>query len=206
MSDAFDRPPNPAARSCRSLVAALVALVASTLDPAAAQNAVRPTSAGAGNAFGTRDPRPCPTVASAPSKAQAEQLVACFREAQSSNRSEVLVESPIVASMTPSRYDPRTQTGFVNMDTTTAPIAIRGSLVAWACRPIDGSAVAAKYSNVGQNCDRQIERNAIGYCYRMRTGAWTCAMNGVSIADADREYRLAPPREESAVTAPAPAR
>jgi hypothetical protein len=86
------------------------------------------------------------------------------------------------------------QTGFTNMDTTVAPIAIQGSIVVWSCNPVDGPAMMAKYSNVGHNCDRSVEHQATGYCYKLRSGEWSCAMNDTAHPNADVQRSLPPPR------------
>jgi hypothetical protein len=174
-------------------VTAVPARVQATQAAAPAPPATTPT-AGGGNTFGTRDPQPCPRVVSKPSPSEAAQLVACAREGQSSKYTEYLVQDVRVTSMSGSSYDPRVQTGYVNMDTTVAPIAIKGSLVTWDCRQVDGPGVMAKYSNAGQNCGRQTERNATGYCYRLRTGQWSCSMTDIAVAQADKQYDLPPPR------------
>lgn len=155
--------------------------------------ATQPVTAG-GNAFGTRNPRTCPNfTGSTPSNAVAAQLVACYREGQSRQNMEYIVGNVTVTSMTTSKYDPHTQTGFTNMDTGVAPIAIRGTVDSWACRPQDGPAVMAQYSNVGHNCTKSSEPNATGYCYKLRTGAWSCAMNDTT-GSMQSQYNVAPPK------------
>jgi hypothetical protein len=189
----------PATGDHMKLIAQTPAAKTAAPQPAAAVNpppAAAPVrAAAAGNAFGSRNPRSCSAVTGGtPSTAVAAQLVACAREGDSRQNAEYLVDNVRVTSMTPSRYDPHTQTGFTNMDTSVAPIAIRGSLQSWSCRPQDPPTVMAKYSNVGQNCSWQDEPVATGYCYKMRSGAWNCTMADVSSTNNQKKYNVPPPR------------
>lgn len=146
------------------------------------------------NAFGTRNPRSCPSSGpGVPSLALAAELVTCAREGRSLH-SETLVDSVRVVSMVKSRYDPQTQTGFTNMDTTVPPMAITGSLLAWSCREQDGPAVMPKYSNVGKNCSRGTETHATGYCWKLRTGAWSCVMSDTGGTITEKQYDIPGPK------------
>ncbi len=82
------------------------------------------------NKYGTRDPHTCvntkaPAGATIDS-AHAKQYFICQAEKVSGNML-YLVENVNVEVGGPTRYDPRTQTGFSQMDTRISPIAIRGS-------------------------------------------------------------------------------
>lgn len=171
-----------------------------SLGPAARPAPVHPATAPAaraangGNAFGSRDPRSCaPVTGGTPSAASAAALVACSREAQTRQHEEWLVSNVRVTSMQTSTYNPYTQTGFTNMDTGVAPIAIVGTLDSWQCREQDPPTVLAKYSNVGANCSHHAEGHATGYCYKMRTGAWSCSMWDTNPATTKTEYNVPPP-------------
>lgn len=188
-------PPNPPAAMLAHRSATTPARLVRAAAPASAPAAVPPPAPGA-NAFGTREPQTsCPAVrGGTPSPAAAAQLVACAREGQSRQNDEELVADVVVTSMTQSKYNPYTQTGFTNMDTSVNPVEIKGHLRNWSCRPQDPPTVMAKYSNVGHNCSYAYEPTDSGYCWKQRTGTWSCVMSDVTNSRTDRQYDIAPPR------------
>jgi hypothetical protein len=180
------------AASARPVATGVQATASNTVAAAPVQAVAVPRPAG-GNAFGTRNPRTCPASGpGTPSLALAAELVACAREWQS-RRSESLVDNVRVTSLVKSQYNPYTQTGFTNMDTSVPPMAITGSLLAWSCREQDPPTAMAKYSNIGKNCSRGTETHATGYCWKQRTGSWSCDMSDTGGTITDKQYDVLGP-------------
>ena len=155
------------------------------------QAAAQHPPAGA-NEFGTRNPRSCQPISGAMiSPAQAAYLVTCAREQITGHRL-YLVDGVRVSSITASRYDPHTQTGFTNMDVSVPPFAIRGALQSWSCGTVDAN-FSSTYNNFGKSCIRYNEKNAGGYCYKMRDGRWSCNMHDTGLSESDKQYNVGPP-------------
>ncbi|MEO8281242.1 MAG: hypothetical protein ABI564_16200 [Ideonella sp.] len=175
-----------------------VAATADRVKPGGEANVVANGSAAAqqppagSNAYGTRNPRTCEAFnGSSISPAQAAQLVTCSHEKISGGQI-YLVDDVKVTSISTGHYDPRTQTGFTNMDTSLPPKEIEGSLVQSICGPVDAK-FDSPYNNYGKNCNRINQKHAKGYCFKQRTGAWSCSMSDVMVSTEDKQYRVGPP-------------
>ena len=147
------------------------------------------------NKYGTRDPRTCADTrapsSGAISAAQATQYFICQAE-QVSGQYLYLVENVSVEVGGPARYDPRTQTGFSNMDTRVPIYPIRGSFLEYQCSEVDAK-FDSRYNNFRKNCNTYLNRKATGYCYKTTFGDWNCTMNDVMKAQDDKHFQVAPP-------------
>jgi hypothetical protein len=165
---------------------------ANVLNSGAAASAQPPAGA---NKYGTRDPHTCANT-KAPAgntidSAHAKQYFICQAEKVSGNML-YLVENVTVEVGGPTRYDPRTQTGFSQMDTRISPIAIRGSFLEYQCSVLDAM-FDSRFNNFGKNCNTYLNRKATGYCYKTTFGDWNCSMNDVFKSDDDKHFNVAPP-------------
>ncbi len=148
------------------------------------------------NRYGTRNPHTCadtkapagPTI----DPAHAREYLICQAERVSGDML-YLVEDVKVEVGGPTRYDPRTQTGFSQMDTRIPPIAIRGSFLQYQCSALDAK-FDSPFNNLGKNCNTYMNRKATGYCYKTTFGDWNCSMTDVMTASDDKHFRVAPPR------------
>lgn len=166
---------------------------ANVVNSGAAANARPPQGA---NKYGTRDPHTCANTKDPAGKtidaAHARQYFICQAEKVSGDML-YLVENVTVEVGGPTSYDPRTQTGFSQMDTRIPPIAIRGSFLQYQCSTLDAK-FDSRFNNFGKNCNTYLNRKATGYCYKTTFGDWNCSMNDVMKADDDKHFRVPPPR------------
>ena len=130
-------------------------------------------SAQVGAPYRTREPISCESRAGpasgAPSNAQAVQYVICTVEGIGDGRVYLLEDVSVEVAAESHTYDPDREY-LIDIDAAHPVYPITGSLVRYACETVNAE-------NDGRNCERFVEANAKGACYRDISGGWRCTMS-----------------------------
>jgi hypothetical protein len=120
--------------------------------------------------FQSRNVRPCPSIRSAPSNAQAAALVQCTQDATYPDHI-VLTENVVVSIGRSHALLKADQHEAID---NSAPVYdITGSEIMYNCQAVDNVK-----NNSGKNCQVALLSGMSGICYRIRSGDWRCMLGG----------------------------
>ncbi len=122
--------------------------------------------------YGSRAPRTCSAVKSAPSGAQAAVLVQCTMDGDSATGLGLIQDVKLeMGSTRPFVY--WTDAGLDGIDMTAKVYDLRGSYTGYFC-----TLISASMNAPGQNCMKSAVPVAKGWCWKTSFGDWKCKMQG----------------------------
>ncbi len=134
--------------------------------------------------FGSRPPRKCPAIASAPSATQAAQLVQCTMDYETPQQAKL--HQDIVVQLDAPR-NPRDSDRWPGIDSRFQVVDFKANATVFLCGPI----LEAVMHNTGSNCDRYQFRSSPGVCWKTIEGSYRCQINAGLPTDPSRSQ--APP-------------
>jgi hypothetical protein len=125
----------------------------------------------AGVAFGSRDPRTCPTIDTGTlTEIEATQLFICDNEAVRGAGDALELVSAVTLNLGPARPSAAADQGRDDIDATRLVYPIFGSYRAYDCAPLGPAGTP------GANCTLSVHARAVGACYVTEHSGWHCAM------------------------------
>ncbi|HEV2562657.1 MAG TPA: hypothetical protein VGT78_11005 [Rhizomicrobium sp.] len=128
-----------------------------------------------GAAFGTHEPRTCPSrkIAGVPNANQARALFVCDSEAYAGGY--VYLVSDVAVQIGKSRpYNAWSDSGHSDIDVSLPVYPIQGHFTSWQC----GQRSAMLGQDPNRNCIRTDATEATGSCYKSTFDEWHCGMIG----------------------------